>query len=102
MENTMTTDREDLEMIEFDHKAVKALGFDHKDKSVWILTFNLVTGNTHITNTLGTSIDSFMEWRDGKLIQDAFPDTSPEFREMLLTGYSPQEQENLYDELRHH
>ena len=98
----ISTDREDLGMIEFDHKAVKALGFDHKDNSVWILTFNLVTGNTHITNTLDTSIDSFMEWRDGKLIQDAFADTSPEFREMLLTGYSPKEQEILYDELRHH
>lgn len=98
----MNFSNSELEMIEFNHKAVKALGFDHNDQSVWVLTFNLVTGNTHISNTHDASIQSFMEWRDGKLIQDAFPNASPEFREMLLTGYSPKEQEILYDELRHH
>ena len=36
-------------------------------------------------------------WRDGKLIQDAFPYLTPAERELLITGMLPEDWENMDD-----
>jgi hypothetical protein len=36
-------------------------------------------------------------WRDGKLVQNAFPYLYPAEREMLITGMLPDEWENMDD-----
>lgn len=38
----------------------------------------------------------FDKYNEGKLIQDAFPYLSPDEREFLMTGLTPQEWEDLF------
>jgi len=40
-----------------------------------------------------------MEWRDGELIQNVFPQLSADQREMLMTGIPPEEQEEMMNEI---
>lgn len=35
-------------------------------------------------------------WRNGRLIQNAFPTLSPELREFIMTGISPQEWDEAF------
>lgn len=36
------------------------------------------------------------EWRNGMLVQDAFPDLNPEEREFIMTGMLPGEWDELF------
>ena len=38
---------------------------------------------------------ALIEWREGKLIQEAFPQLGKDEREILMTGYTPAEWEAL-------
>lgn len=40
---------------------------------------------------------SIREWAEGKLVQDAFPYLWPKERELLLTGFTPEDWENMDD-----
>jgi hypothetical protein len=39
------------------------------------------------TEILGVDAAAYTAWRSGQLIQDAFPDLTPEVREQIMTGY---------------
>ena len=38
----------------------------------------------------------YAKWKEGALIQDAFPECSPEQREFLMTGITPSEWEEAF------
>ena len=38
---------------------------------------------------LSCTIDQINEWRDGALVQNAFPQLNPDEREFLITGMTP-------------
>lgn len=38
------------------------------------------------TSTIEVDLDSYIRWQNGTLIQNAFPNTSTGFRELLITG----------------
>lgn len=40
----------------------------------------------------------WVEWREGKLIQDAFPSLGVDEREMLMTGITPFEWDAMFNE----
>lgn len=40
--------------------------------------------------------EQYLKWRMGKLIQDAFPDKSPDEREVMISGTHPACFEMLY------
>ena len=50
----------------------------------------------HKSSNLWVGLESFVSWRHGKLIQDAFPDSSLDFREMLISGTHPACWDSMY------
>ena len=46
-----------------------------------------VTGKPH---SITVSLDGYMNWQNGQLIQRALPDATPEEREFILSGTSPE------------
>jgi hypothetical protein len=51
---------------------------------------------TRETHEFVVSVDAHERWTNGELIQKAFPDLSTDEREMLMTGTTPREWENLF------
>ena len=51
-----------------------------------------VTGDLFI---ITVDAQALIEWREGKLIQDAFPQLGKDEREILMTGYTPAEWDAL-------
>jgi len=51
-----------------------------------------VTGEVFI---LIVDAQALIDWREGKLIQDAFPQLTKDQREILMTGYTPAEWEAM-------
>jgi hypothetical protein len=53
-----------------------------------------------IERTLDLNIteEQLKAYKDGELIQNAFPNLTPDEREFFLTGISPEEWEELYPE----
>ncbi len=47
------------------------------------------TGNVN-TRHIDATYEQYQAWRDGALIQDAFPNLSPEDREFIKTGITPE------------
>ena len=54
-----------------------------------------VTGEVFI---LIVDAQALIDWREGKLIQDAFPQLGKDEREILMTGYTPAEWDGLFKE----
>ena len=51
-----------------------------------------VTGDLFI---ITVDAQALIDWKEGKLIQDAFPQLGKDEREILMTGYTPAEWEAL-------
>ncbi len=54
-----------------------------------------VTGNLFI---IRVDAQALIEWKEGKLIQEAMPQLSKDEREILMTGYTPAEWDGLFKE----
>ena len=50
-----------------------------------------LTGKTHEWNIDGVTPEKLGWWMDGALIQDAMPGLTPEEREFIMTGITPDE-----------
>ena len=65
---------------------------------------SLISGKTNAMD-LPVTKEQVKEWQDGGLIQDVFPDLTPDEREFIQTGITPnewqqveQDLEEVYDE----
>lgn len=56
---------------------------------------SMFTGKTH-TRELPVTEAQLTKWRDGALLQDSFPHLSPEDREFIKTGITPEEWEHVF------
>ena len=90
-------DLKGLDEISFNYRAVKSLAVD-SDGILWALTLHCFTGEGNIVALPEHVVADFMEWRDGELIQNVFPQLSADQREMLMTGIPPEEQEEMMNE----
>lgn len=56
------------------------------------------SGFTGVEHTRDIPVDwkDYIRWLDGALIQDAMPYLSPDDREFLMTGATPEEWDNLF------
>ena len=52
-----------------------------------------VTGDLFI---IRVDAQALIEWKEGKLIQEAMPQLSKDEREILMTGYTPAEWDGLF------
>ena len=48
---------------------------------------------------LDVTPEQLSDWQNGTLIQDAMPQLTPEEREFLITGFLPQEQDDIFTDL---
>ena len=69
-----------------------------------IIRRSLVSGETNVMDLPVTKMQ-LQEWKDGGLIQNVFPDLTPDEREFIQTGITPnewqqveQDLEEVYDE----
>ena len=46
--------------------------------------------------TIRVDAQALIEWKEGKLIQEAMPQLSKDEREILMTGYTPAEWDGLF------
>jgi hypothetical protein len=53
-----------------------------------------VTGQLH---RITVPLNKWMDWRQGELIQKAFPDLLPHEREMIQTGITPAEWNQMFN-----
>ena len=98
MSDMLHKDISDFDEVPFNYKAVKSLAVDD-DGILWALTLNCFTGEGNVVVLPEHVVSDFIEWRDGELIQNVFPDLSAEQREMLITGIPPEQQEEMYNEI---
>ena len=54
-----------------------------------------VTGHLFI---ITVDAQALIDWKEGKLIQEAMPQLSKDEREILMTGYTPAEWDGLFKE----
>ena len=55
------------------------------------------TGKTH-TMDIPVTVDQIKAWEDGELIQNVMPNLTPDQREFIMTGVTPEEWENVFGE----
>tara|TARA_B100000029_G_scaffold473283_1_gene514526 strand:+ start:1311 stop:1484 length:174 start_codon:yes stop_codon:yes gene_type:complete len=55
----------------------------------------MFTGKEH-TLEIPVTEDQLNAWKNGKLIQDAMPNLTPDQREFLMTGSTPQEWDSIF------
>ena len=73
------------------------------EKGYLFYTRNMFTGQTNIFPVTKSQVGDYdpledvEKWRDGMLIQRAFPYLYPNERELLLTGMLPDDWENMDD-----
>ena len=53
------------------------------------------TGKTH-TMDIPVTVDQLKAWEDGELIQNIMPNLTPDQREFIMTGVTPEEWENVF------
>ena len=56
-----------------------------------------LTGNTSTMNIAVTAVQS-ATWQEGELIQNAMPNLSPDEREFIMTGITPDEWASVFGE----
>lgn len=59
-----------------------------------VTQISMLTGHTH-TRHIPLTLEQYMAWRDGALIQDVMPDLSAEDREFMISGSTPEEWEAM-------
>tara|TARA_B100000131_G_scaffold176957_1_gene170797 strand:- start:9460 stop:9669 length:210 start_codon:yes stop_codon:yes gene_type:complete len=52
---------------------------------------SMLTGKTATINIPGLTLDMISQWEGGAIIQDVMPNVSPEHREFIMTGITPEE-----------
>jgi len=62
----------------------------------------LVTNTSALSGKVNTmdipvTIQQLQDWKDGALIQDAMPNLTPEQREFILSGITPEEWAAAFD-----
>lgn len=58
-----------------------------------------LTGRIHIMKIPGISMQDITKFHNGnQLIQDAFPNLTPDEREFILTGITPEEWDSVFPE----
>lgn len=67
----------------------------HQDGTATITRRSAFSGELH-TRTLPVTIEQFMAWQRGKLLQDAFPHLDAADREFLKTGITPLEWRKVF------
>ena len=60
----------------------------------WTAT-SILSGVTRTLTVPGLTPEAVKTWKSGVMIQDAMPDISPEWREFVMTGITPDEWGNL-------
>lgn len=60
-------------------------------------TFTTVCPFCHRTTYITVNLEDWEDWRDGELIQDAFPYLTADEREMLKTGICPDCWEKIFN-----
>ena len=50
-------------------------------------------------NEIEVGIGQYFKWKDGLLVQDAFPDLSPEEREILISGVCSSCQDDIFGDI---
>lgn len=63
-----------------------------------ISKYNPFTGTTN-SMELDVTPEQLSNWQNGTLIQDAMPQLAPEEREFLITGFLPEEQADIFNDL---
>jgi len=58
---------------------------------IQVLRISMLTGKKHIRYLANATPEQLNAWKNGVLIQKAFPDLSPEDREFIMTGITPEE-----------
>ena len=58
---------------------------------------SMLTGEIHTMN-LDVTYDEYYAWQNGMLIQDACPRLNADEREFLMTGITPDEWNNMFEE----
>jgi len=48
------------------------------------------------TLDIDITIEQYIKWQEGALIQDVMPDLTPDEREFLITGLAPGEYEDMF------
>ena len=65
-----------------------------------LMKVSTLTGKSN-TMVIPKTMEEVVEGlKSGKLIQDAFPDLTPDQREFLLTGITPEEWDELFGEAK--
>jgi hypothetical protein len=71
-----------------------------KEKHKMAITVKVVTSPCIVcgdTSDLFVDLDSWQAWRNGMLIQDAFPELTPTEREWIKMGTHPQCWETMFE-----
>jgi len=74
---------------------------DHSIAGYHFFCKNMMNGNQVIFSVTPSQVgdcnphEDAVKWRDGTLIQNAFPYLYPNERELLLTGFLPEDWENM-------
>ena len=58
---------------------------------------SVFTGKTHPMD-IPVTVDQLKAWEDGELIQNVMPNLTPDQREFIMTGVTPEEWENVFGE----
>ena len=52
---------------------------------------SILTNVTRTANFPSVTLEQYQSWQNGTLIQDAFPQLTPDEREFIKTGVTPEE-----------
>tara|TARA_R100001443_G_scaffold29876_2_gene43203 strand:+ start:320 stop:547 length:228 start_codon:yes stop_codon:yes gene_type:complete len=63
-----------------------------------IIRRSLVSGETNVMDLPVTQMQ-LQEWQDGALIQNVFPDLTPDEREFIQTGITPNEWQQVEQDM---
>ena len=63
-----------------------------------IIRRSLVSGETNVMDLPVTQMQ-LQEWKDGGLIQNVFPDLTPDQREFIQTGITPNEWQQVEQDM---
>lgn len=69
----------------------------NKYNNMKITKVSTLSGLTH-TRDLNVTEEQIKRWENGELAQRAFPDLSPDDREFLITGSTPEEWADMFPE----
>lgn len=71
---------------------------DRGDENMRIIRRSLVSGETNVMDLPVTKMQ-LQEWKDGGLIQNVFPDLTPDQREFIQTGITPNEWQQVEQDM---